>query len=137
MAILAVERIIRAPLEKVWAIVGDFTKCPVPAWPLEVINQGDASKNGIGCERLVRDGKVTYHERLEAIDPPHSLTYVMLSGAPLKRYVGKVELTQEEEYTRVRWSVDIAPKIPGTGWIVNTVSKKNLDRFLDELEKIK
>ncbi len=136
MSMIVEERTIWAPLEKVWAIAGDFTRCPVPAWPLEVINQGDASNHRIGCERLVKDGKSTYHERLEAIIPPHSLSYIMLSGAPVKRYIGKVELSPAGEYTHVRWSLDIAPKIPCTGWLVNIVARKNLIRFLDELEKV-
>jgi hypothetical protein len=135
MAILVAGRTIMAPLENVWTVAGDFTKCPVPAWPIEIARQGDPSNYGIGCERLVRDNKATYHERLEAVDPYQPLTYVMLSGAPVKRYIGKVELSPEGEYTHVRWSVDIAPKAPGTGWIVNLISKKNLNRFLDELEK--
>lgn len=137
MGNVAVYRTIKVPLKKVWAVAGDFTKSPVPSWPIEIINQGDESNLKIGCERLVKEGNKTYHERLLSVNPPYSFTYEMLSGAPLKSYLGKVMLQPEGDTTHVTWSADIEPKIPGTGWIVKLVLKKSFNRFIDELENIK
>ncbi|GIM29142.1 hypothetical protein CPJCM30710_18080 [Clostridium polyendosporum] len=90
MGYICVEKIINAPLEKVWLIAGDFTKSPEPALPIEIVNKGDDTKMGVGCERKIYSGKAIFHERLEAIDPLNSITYILISGAPVKHYLGKV-----------------------------------------------
>jgi hypothetical protein len=55
-------------------LVADFSRSPSPAMTLSIIKQGDAANNNIGCERLVREGSFTYHEKLVAVEPFHSYT---------------------------------------------------------------
>ena len=136
MGTVTVERRLNIPLEKVWSVAGDFTKSPDPSLPITIIKEGEDS-NRIGCERQIKSGKTIIHERLVAIDPPNSLTYIMLSGAPVKQYLGKVTLTAEGDTTIIKWSSVFTAKVPGTGWIVKMVTKKNYNKFIDELEKIK
>jgi carbon monoxide dehydrogenase subunit G len=128
-------RIIKAPIEKVWAAAGDFTKSPDPSLPIEIEQKGDEANGGVGCLRQIKMGGRIFRERLESIDPPHAYTYSMLSGAPIKTYSGKVELTAEGANTRIRWSVNFTPRYPGTGWIINRINIKNYNKFIDELEK--
>jgi len=137
MGAFKVERTIHVPLEKVWAIAGDFTKSPDPSLPIAIVKKGDELNFGIGCERHIKSGRAVIHERLEAVDPCHSYTYAMLSGAPVKRYLAKVEFFAEGEGTHIKWSVDFIPKIPGTGGIIKSVIKKSYNKFIDEFEKIK
>lgn len=135
MITLSVERKIDVPLEKVWAVAGDFKKSPDPSLPITIVNDGD--ENGIGCERVIKSGKSEIRERLENIDPPNSYTYVMLSGAPVKQYTGKAEFSSLDGGTFIKWSVAFVPKMPGTGWIIKRVTIKNYNKFIDELEKLK
>jgi len=130
-----VQRTVHAPLDKVWAIAGDFSKSPDTSLPTEIVCKGDEANGRVGCERKIKMGALLVHERLDAIDPPNSYTYSMLSGSPVKYYRGKVAFTAEGENTRIRWSVEFAPKIPGTGWLINKINIKNYKHFIDELEK--
>ena len=130
-----VQRTVKAPLEKVWAIAGNFTKSPDPSLPTEIVQKGDESKGGIGCVRKIKMGRRTFHERLETIDPPNSYTYTMLSGGPFKTYSGKVQFTAEGDTTHIIWSVNFTAKYPGISGIINKVNIKNYNKFIDELEK--
>lgn len=133
MGLVTVKREIKAPLEKVWAIAGDFTKSPDPSLPITIEKKGDGSNFGIGCERAIKSGRSTYRERLVAVEPLKSITYEMLSGAPVRYYLGKVEVSAEGDITCIHWSADFMPKFWGTGWIVKRFITKNLMKFVDEL----
>lgn len=135
MKSLVVERKYMASKEKVWSAIGDFTRSPDPSQTFETEEQGDESNNGVGCVRRVKQGITEVRERLESADPPHGFTYIMLSGAPVKNYIAKVELTAEGNETLVRWSASFIPKIPGTGWLAKSMVIKTYNRFLDGIEK--
>jgi hypothetical protein len=137
MSSLTAERIINAPLKKVWLAAGDFKRSPLQSLPIEIVKEGDASRHGIGCERKITSGKRVIHERLISIDPPYSYEYEMLSGIPAKRYYGKVELRTAGSSTSVKWSAEITPKYPGTGWIIRMITGRNFVKFLNELENIR
>ena len=118
------ERVIEAPLEKVWA-AADFTKSAGP-FPMEVDKDGDPALNGVGFVRVVTSGKRKVIERLEGIDPPRSYTYTLVDGVPVKKgYLGKVEFTPKGDATQITWSGIFAPKAPGTSWLIALITKKN------------
>jgi hypothetical protein len=52
----------------------------------------------------------------------------------MKDYLGIVEIAPQEAKSIVRWNVKFTPKIPGTGWIGAIVSKKTINRLIDEME---
>jgi uncharacterized protein YndB with AHSA1/START domain len=128
------ERIIEAPLEKVWA-AADFTKSAGP-FPMDVENEGDLALHGIGFQRAVISGKRKVVERLLGIDPPHSYTYTLLEGVPVKKgYLGKVEFTPKGDATQIKWSGTFIPKVPGTGWLITLVTKKIVNKIIDAIEE--
>ena len=130
---LTVERLFQFPIEQVWALAGDFARWPHPTMPSQIVKEGDPQNGGIGSERLVKIGRSMFRERLDAIDPPHSYKYTMLSGAPVKSYIGNVKLLPEGEQTRVHWTCEFFPKYPGTGWLVMRITIRNYNMFLDSI----
>ncbi len=135
MTSFTLTRKVDLPAEKVWEIVGDFTKSPGPGVLVEVEKQGDPNSYGIGAVRTITIGKVRVRERLESVDPPKSFTYTILSGAPIKNYSGKAEFIPKGLSTEIRWSGEFSPKIPFTGWICCKVSKGAVNGLIDEIEK--
>ncbi len=133
MKSLLVERIIHVPLEKVWA-AADFTKTQGP-YPVTVEKEGDPNLYGLGCQRMIIFDKREVHERLESIDPPNSYTYKILSGSPVKFYLGKAEFIAAGDHTRIRWSGEFVPKIPGIGWIIANSTRKYINTIINEMEK--
>ena len=59
----------------------------------------------------------------------------MLSGAPVKEYLGTVNVVTQDGATLINWDVKLIPKIPGIGWIVAMVIKKAINRYIDAIEE--
>ena len=57
--------------------------------------------NGIGAIRNINIRGAKARERLESIDPPNSFTYSMLSGAPVKAYLGTVNVVAQNGTTLI------------------------------------
>jgi hypothetical protein len=134
MTTFTITRVLDLPSEKAFAIISDFTRSPGPDISVNVEKMGDSEANGAGTVRTITIGKVRVRERLESVTPPNSFTYSLLSGAPVKDYLGNVEIASQEDKSLVRWNVKFTPKIPGTGWLGAIVSKKTINRLLDEME---
>jgi ligand-binding SRPBCC domain-containing protein len=127
------ERIIDAPLEKVWA-AADFTKSAGP-YPMKVRDAGDPDKNGAGFTRAVTSGKRTIIERLLEVDPMRSYTYTLAEGVPVKEdYRGKVEFTPKGTATELIWTAKFTAKIRGTGWLGALLIKNTVKKIIDEIE---
>ena len=135
MASFTFERKVKLPVEKVWSLIGDFTATPGPDIKVEVEKQGDPDKNGAGTIRTITIGKVRVKEILDSASPPDSFTYRILSGAPMKEYLGKLKFEESDGATLIRWQVDIKPKIPFTGPILVKVAKGAVNGLIDAVEK--
>ena len=135
MTSFTLTRKVNLPVEKVWKEIGGFTKSPGPGILVDVKMQGDPSSDGVGAERAITIGKLRVRERLEAVDPPKSFTYTILSGAPIKDHTGKAKFIPKWDSTEIRWSGEFSPKIPFTGWLCCIISKGAINRLIDELEK--
>lgn len=110
------ERLIHAPLEKVWA-TADFKKSAGP-YPMKVQNNGDPNKNGVGFTRIVTSGKFSVTEQLLEVVPMQYYIYTLLDGVPVKKdYRGKVSFTSQGSDTLLSWSAEFSPKILGLGWV--------------------
>ncbi len=135
MATFTIARKLDLPSEKVWATVSDFTRAPSPAIIIEVEQEGDPESNGIGAIRNINIKGAKARERLESVDAPNSITYRMLSGAPVKEYLGTVNLVAQDGGTLINWDVKLIPKIPGIGWIVAMVIRKAINRYIDAIQE--
>ena len=133
MANFTITRSLDLPSDQVWAIVSDFTHPPSPAIKIEVEERGDPEANGIGAIRNINIKGAKARERLEAVDAPSSITYRMLSGAPVKEYFGTVNVVAQGGATLINWDVKMTPKIPGIGWIITMVIKKAINRYIDAI----
>lgn len=122
------------PLDKVWSLLSDFTGSPSPAFPVVVHEKGDPKYNGVGTIRTITIGKITVMERLEAVTPSHSFMYSILSGSPVKQYLGKWVFREEKDFTIVQWSADFKPKFPLIGWIIAKVTKRVVHQIIDQIE---
>ena len=135
MASFILERKVNLPVEKVWSLLGDFTASPGSDIKVEVEKEGDPDKNGVGTIRIITIGKVRVKEILDSANPPDSFKYRILSGAPMKEYLGSVKFKDNDGATLIRWQADIKPKIPFTGPILVKVSKGAVNGLIDAVEK--
>ena len=133
MTAFRITREVNLPSGKLFSITSDFTRSPSPTILIDVEKEGDQA-NGVGTIRTITIGMVKVRERLESVNPPHSITYTILSGAPMKDYLGKIKIMPKESKSEIQWDVKFTPKIPGIGWLGAMVSKKTINRLIDETE---
>ena len=124
----------KIPLDKIWSLLSDFSGSPSPAFPVVVHEKGDPGNNGVGTIRTLTIGKIAVMERLEAVTPPHSFAYSILSGSPVKEYLGRWAFREEKDFTIVRWHAEFKPKFPLIGWIIAKVTKRVVHQIIDQIE---
>ena len=135
MATFTIERKVKLPVQKVWSLIGDFTKSPGPDIKVNVEKEGNPGTHGTGTIRTITIGKVCVTEILDTANPPHSFTYRILSGAPMKEYRGVVHFESVDGATLIQWKADIKPKFPFTGPILVKVAKGAVNGLIDSVEK--
>lgn len=106
----------------VWGSIGSF----------EEVRQGADSRYGKGSERIFRTGIFTIREDVVAAEPDRYVAYRLISGFPLKDYLGEITITREGDKTRVDWySTFIPPK--GFGWFWRAFMQNVLSTMLKAL----
>ena len=108
MTTVEVEDRIAAPLEKVWAVVSDFTGF-IEAQGVPYTSDGE----GIGMTRTISMGGAEVTERLEELDEPtHTTSYSIVSAPlPLRDYQAWIALRDAEDgSTGIRWWSNFEPE---------------------------
>jgi len=90
------------------AAYADFT--PVRSSKLE--REGDPAPNGVGAIRVLRVVGPPLREQTITYDRPHTFSYRLISGLPVRDYVGTVELSGDGNGTRIVYRVDVTPSVP-------------------------
>ena len=127
---LTIVRSLDAPVERVWAVVGNPRVSPGPG--VEVSVEQPGAPDGSGLIRSVKVGAVHAHEEILQVGPGHLVRYRTTKGAPVKDYLGSVALdVSPNGGTRVTWDVEFRPIVPGTGWLLSLLTQRTLNRVLD------
>lgn len=133
---------IEASRERIWEILSDHEGMPRWFPAREVIRRrpGAPDPNGVDALRVVRASGLAIEERVTAFEPGKRMEYVVTGGAPLRDHRGRVEIEDDVGGScRVRWSVELRPLIPGTGWLLRRATDglirdglEGLRRFAEE-----
>ena len=88
-----------------WSAIGSF----------EEITQGTDERYGVGSRRIYRTAGMVLLEEIMAADRPRHITYRLISGLPLKDYLGQIDFQTKDDQVQIDWySTFIPPK--GFGW---------------------
>jgi catechol 2,3-dioxygenase-like lactoylglutathione lyase family enzyme/uncharacterized protein YndB with AHSA1/START domain len=136
----AVERTVRieAGLDKVWDILGDHRG--MPKWfPLDSVTldrEGRPAPNGVGAERAMRGPKMNLREQVTGWEPPRSLRYRLLDGAPITCHQGEVTLRSVPGGSELTWKIRYRARIPGTVGVIRRAMESMLDETLPRLKAL-
>ena len=101
-----------------------------PTWSgidsFELAEPGDEGGESLHAVRHFRTGRTTSIEQLVELVPGRRLSYVLLSGLPLRDYRADVDLLPSDGGTLIRWRSTFVAKRPGTGWLY----RRALARFI-------
>jgi uncharacterized protein YndB with AHSA1/START domain len=125
------ESLSAAPIHRVWKLLAEQEQWP--SWSgfdsvvIEVA--GDPVRDGVGSVRRTRLGRTTGREEVTRFDAPHTYSYRLLSGLPVRDYEALVLLTETSGGTQIKWQATFQEKLPFTGAAI----AKRLKSFLDDL----
>jgi hypothetical protein len=116
--------------DAVFALLVDGNTWPQwsPIESFELERAGDPPPEGVGAIRVFRRGRTTGRDQIVEIVPGRRFGYVSLSGLPVRDYQAHVDLEPDGDGTTIRWQASFAPKVLGTGWLL----ERGLRRFLCE-----
>jgi uncharacterized protein YndB with AHSA1/START domain len=111
-----------APLETTWSVLADqrgMTRWLPASVSLE--REGDPPPNGVGTIRVMTRRPFRVREQITHVEKPSRLAYRLLSGVPVRHYVGETTLTGDDSKTEITWTIDLTPRFLGIAFIVRKV----------------
>ena len=132
MASFTFVREIGAPPETVFEVLTDHRGYAdiTPMRKVELEREGVPAPNGVGAIRVLHSIGPPLREEVIAYRSPSRFSYKMLSGIPVRKHVGTVELTPEGDGTKVTYAVHTTPTLPLAGFAVVEVVKLAIKRLL-------
>lgn len=110
MVKLELNRHINTSIDKVWK-ASNFKTATGPCRVI-ILDEGNPI-NGVGSIRKIFNGLLSVQEKCLSSDPPFSMTYTLLKGAPVKsNYLGTITLSQKEDSTDLSWVIQFTPLVP-------------------------
>jgi uncharacterized protein YndB with AHSA1/START domain len=133
MASFTFVREVAAPPEVVFDVLVDHRGYAdiTPVRRSELEREGDPAPNGVGAIRVLRSVGPPLREEVLTYERPSRFSYTLLSGAPLRDHVGTVELTPQENGTKVTYAVRTMPTVPVVGGVVVLIVKQAIKQLLD------
>lgn len=131
MAELVVERFVEAPAEVVFETISDHRRYPefTPIRRAELEQEGEGAPNGVGAVRALHVVGPPIRERVIAYEPPHRFAYELISGQPLRNFVGEVTLPEVDGGTTFTYRIRFDPVVPGTGTVTAGAIKLAIGQF--------
>ncbi len=127
-----------APVETVWSVLA--TQASMAAWaPVSKVTlerQGDTPPDGVGTIRVLSRPPLRIREQITDVDAPVRLTYRLLSGLPVRDYVGETTLTGRAGATDILWRVTMTSRFPGVAIAVRSVVHALVNGLVAESERI-
>ena len=134
--------IVDAPIDRVWAVLIDhegYARFP-HVQSARLLRRGQDLPGGVGAEREVRVGGITFVERIVACEPPHLLEYKIVESRPLKlnHELGRMQLSARDGRTVLDWVTTFEVAVPIVGGLLTYVTRFLMQRtFLDILNWLK
>ena len=118
--------------DAVWALLAHR-----PGWPdwspLGRYEPGEGEEGTVGSVCTFVTSGIRSKERLVELIPGRRLSYVLVSGLPMRDYRADVDLTPDGDGTLIRWASSFEPKIPGTGWLFRSMMARVLGQITSSL----
>ena len=120
MAELTITHHIAAPVEAVFDTLTDARRYPdyTPIRRVDMEIKGEGDPNGVGAVRALHLIGPPTRERVLVHEPPERFEFEVLSGPPVRRYIGRQTFEPEGAGTRVTYAIELDPRVPGTGLAV-------------------
>lgn len=123
-----------APVEDVWPLLGEARRWQDWSFLTRTYleREGSPDPDGPGAIRRFTRAGFGSREQVLASEPPHRLSYTILSGFPVRHYRSEITLVPEGDGTRIVWTARFDPLVPGTGRLTRALLRRVIGRFATE-----
>lgn len=117
MSELTIRRRIDAPREAVFDTLTDARRYPdyTSIRRVEIERAGEGDANGRGAIRALHVVGPPVRERVIAYERARLFSFEVLSGAPMRAYLGTQTFESDGRGTLVSYRIEASPIVPGTG----------------------
>jgi uncharacterized protein YndB with AHSA1/START domain len=137
MATFTFTATVAAPIETVFDVLTDHRGyariSPMRSATLE--REGDPAPNGVGAIRRLGLLGPPLREQVIEYERPTRFVYRLLSGAPVRDYVGTVQLSAQGDRTHVNYRVETFPKVPLLGPVIVAVARTAVGQLFKGIVK--
>lgn len=138
MHTIVVERTIKAPAEKVFALLsdhGNYKQFPGVTGS-SLLEEGKPERNGVGALRRIETPKGWFEERITAFERPRRFSYKILrSSLPLEHEGGTVEVRETAAGSHVVWTTTMRIKVPLIGGLLTKLATGALEKAFGSMLK--
>ena len=125
-----------AGVDVLWPLVGEAERWKDWAGftSSRLLEEGEPAPDGVGALRRFAVGPGASRERVLAWEPPRHLAYTIERGYPVRNYRSDVELAAlNGGGTAIRWHGAFDAKIPGSGRVMQAITRAMMARFAKRL----
>jgi ribosome-associated toxin RatA of RatAB toxin-antitoxin module len=130
---------IDAPLDAIWAVVGDFERYPEWARDIKQATVLERDAEGRGTKVAYRVGAMgrttNYTLAYDYSNAPGELSWDLAEGDIMRRLDGRYVFEPEGDVTRVTYHLAVELVVPLPGFVKRRAEGKIIGTALDELKK--
>jgi ribosome-associated toxin RatA of RatAB toxin-antitoxin module len=131
--------LIEAPLDAIWAVIGDFERYPEWARDIKQATIVERDDEGRGTKVAYRVGAMgrtaTYTLAYDYANAPNELSWVLDEGDIMRRLDGRYVFEADGDTTRVTYHLAVELVVPLPGFVKRRAEGKIIGTALDELKK--
>jgi len=90
--------------------------------------RGALTTAGAGAVRSMKARGIRAREQIIATDPPHLQTYTMLSGLPVRDYLGNVQIADRSDGSFITWEATFTSRLLGTGHLIRRAMTSSITK---------
>jgi uncharacterized protein YndB with AHSA1/START domain len=107
----------------------------------ELVRKGDPPPNGVGAMRRVKVRPLSFDEEITAYERPSRLDYLIVKlNVPFEHHGGSIQLSPEDDATRVDWRSSFTVPTPLVGTVQELVWQpvltRGFRRVLEDVERM-
>lgn len=131
------ETLVRAPADVVMQVLVDYERYPEWAQSVKEVEIRETDEEGRGSQ-------VWFHVDARVMEVRYTLAYeygdnhlswALVEGDQLNRLEGEYLLREDEEGTRVRYTLEVDPAVPVPGFLKKRAAKQILETGLGDLKR--
>ena len=127
-----------APVETVFAELTDHEKFGklLKADIKRIVDGEGGYVNGLGSVRKITPLPLAdFEETVVTFEPNQVMEYEITKGSPLKNHKGRMEFSQVDGSTRLRYTIEFESKIPLMGGLLKSAVEMPIKKGLSSLAK--